>query len=155
MQTKLNPTKATEKVQPRHRDRPEVLTRAAAFGKQNKAAMIRAGELRPFGPQSRWSVLLGEREFLREEIDRGRLCLERLQRDVVECRAPLCSQWAPDKPQASATDDTMVAFLSGWLLELEDRFGVVIQEIDAVTKQGGTEPKHLEESMFALLRAAG
>jgi hypothetical protein len=45
--------------------------------------------------------------------------------------------------------------LDGWLQFLEQRLGYVTEEIDALIAESKGSPQDAEESMFALLRAAG
>jgi hypothetical protein len=69
---------------------------------------------RALDTQSQWSALLGQREFLQEEIIRGRLCLERLQRTVpgfgVPTLPPLQSRrdWygEPERPRPADMQPT-------------------------------------------------
>ncbi len=134
--------------------------------KQNGAAGA-ANKISPalFGPQSQWSLLLVQREHLQNEIHRGRKCLEQLRTDLAECGA-LVEGWpaferATCRParyvgaRSIGANDSMETFLTGWLDWLEDRLGAVNRGIDAFEIQTKAEPVDPEESLFALLRAAG
>ena len=118
-----------------------------------------------FGPQSRWSSLLGQREHLQNEITRGRRHLEQLRKDLADCDASLRSgpplgkppsrNGRLENPRQFATCASIEQFLSGWLLHLEDQLAAVVAEIQAVEQQSETKPIFPEESMYELLRAAG
>jgi hypothetical protein len=122
-------------------------------------------EASPFGPQTRWSSLLGQREHLQNEIARGRRHLEQLRKDLAECDALVRTWPTADKAASrngrnehrrqSAINDSIEQFLSGWLVHLEEQLAAVVAEIQAVEQQNAAEPIFPEESMFELLRAAG
>jgi uncharacterized small protein (DUF1192 family) len=48
----------------------------------------------------------------------------------------------------------MAAFLNSWLEELEERIALVTQAINRMSAHSGTKFQDLEESRYALLRAA-
>ena len=104
----------------------------------------------PFGPQSPWSSLLGQREHLEHEIKRGRKYLEQLRKDLTECGAfvqawPGDDQkggngWMPSLAQQASANDAMEQFLVGWLERLEERLHAVTKEIAELETHGGMEP---------------
>jgi hypothetical protein len=118
-----------------------------------------------FGPQTRWSSLLGQREHLQNEIARGRRHLDQLRKDLAEC--DVLERAFPTKDKASgrngqaerrrqlATNDSIEQFLSGWLEHLEEQLAAVVAEIQALEPHNAAEPIFPEESMYELLRAAG
>ncbi len=129
------------------------------------AVAVNIFEANLFGPQSRWSSLLGQRERLQIEIKRGRRHLEQLRKDLAECGA-LVQAWptsgksfggngTPNRRRAIVVNESMEEFLSGWLTQLEARLSAVTIEIEAIERDNAVEPAFPEESMFALLRAAG
>lgn len=129
----------------------------------HKAAASEARtRLYPFGPQGQWSVLLSERELLQEEIDRGRRYLEHLRKDLWESEA-IFGAWAASSnaPQASAAGEktshkyTMEAQLNGWLKVLDQTLGSVTKQLNNISVKNQEAVLEAEESMFALLRAAG
>jgi hypothetical protein len=121
-------------------------------------------EAPPFGPQTQWSYLVSQRELLQDEIDRGRRCLEHLRKDLRDCTTVFGSwpgssvfkTWtATAKPGKTPAKNDMEDSLDGWLQFLEQRLGFVTEEIDALIAESATAHRDTEESMFALLRAAG
>ncbi len=133
---------------------------------QNEVALAaNIFEANLFGPQSRWSSLLGQREHLENEIYRGRKYLSRLEKDLADCDA-LVQAWPARRPRTarngrgsrashSMATSSMVQFLEGWLDHLQQRLTAVNREIQAMEVQNEAETILPEESMFALLRAAG
>jgi hypothetical protein len=115
-----------------------------------------------FGPQTRWSSLLGQREHLQNEIHRGAIYLARLQKDVADCTA-LVETWTVPRKNSSRNGHTpvltlknsMVRSLSLWLDHLQEQLDAVTRELQAMEKSNGADLCPPEESMFALLRAAG
>ena len=118
-----------------------------------------------FGPQSQWSSLLGQREHLQDEIAHGTKYLGQLRKDLTECGAPVRA-WPRttqpsrrharlDRTGASALSGNIEQFLSAWLEQLQERLTAVNREIAALESKNETEPVFPEESMLALLRAAG
>ena len=118
-----------------------------------------------FGPQSKWSSLLGRREHLQHEIKRGKKYLEQHRKDLAECRAFLqawradeeegANRWVPNLAQQASASDAMEQIILNWLGQLEENLGAVTKEIESFEAEGGVEPFDPEESMFELLRAAG
>ncbi len=118
----------------------------------------------PFGPQSQWSYLVSQRELLQEEIDRGKRCLEQLRKDLLECTT-VFGTWpgssgfktwtATSKQTKSGSSNEMEEFFGGWLQLLEQNLGSVTEQIDNMVAEAGSQRADTEESMFALLRAAG
>jgi hypothetical protein len=126
------------------------------------ASAVSIFEANLFGPQSKWSSLLGQREHLQNEIARGKRHLEHLRKELAECDA-LVQTW-PSKQRAAArngrsycsgVNESIVDFLSGWLVHLEEQLAAVVAEIQAIEQQNAAEPLCPEESMYELLRAAG
>jgi hypothetical protein len=118
-----------------------------------------------FGPQSKWSSLLGQREHLQNEIGRGKRHLEQLRKELVECDG-LVQTWPSaekkhgrngrtDHRYRSPVDDSIEQFLSGWLIQLEEQLAAVVGEIQALERQHAAQPVCPDESMYELLRAAG
>jgi hypothetical protein len=132
---------------------------------QGAALTVGIFEANLFGPQSKWSSLLGQREHLQNEIARGKRHLEQLRKELAECDALMQTWPSTDKPagrnsglerrQTSLVNDSIEQFLSGWLVHLEQQLAAVVAEIQAVEQQNAAEPIFPEESMFELLRAAG
>ncbi len=118
-----------------------------------------------FGPQSQWSSLLGQRELLQTEITRGKRYLDQLRKDLAACGALVQTWPCPTgtarrngrlvRRRRAAVNDSMEQFLSGWLVQLQERLLTVTQEIEALERNNVVEPFFPEESMYALLRAAG
>jgi hypothetical protein len=117
-----------------------------------------------FGPQSRWSLLLGQRENLLHEIARGNKYLERLRKDLAECGALLQNRpveedkeirWLHSFTQQAWANDDLEQFLLKWLERLEEQVERVNREITALETPDGQIQRDSEESMFELLRAAG
>ena len=132
---------------------------------QGAAFTVRIFESNLFGPQSKWSSLLGQREHLQNEIARSKRHLEQLRKELAECDA-LVQTWPctvqasgrngrPEHRQASAVNESIEQFLTGWLTHLEEQLTAVVAEIQAVEQQNAAEPFYPEESMYELLRAAG
>jgi hypothetical protein len=118
----------------------------------------------PFGPQSHWSYLVSQRELLQEEIDRGKRCLEQLRKDLAECTTvfgtwPGSSSFktwtATSKQSKSHSSSEVEEFFGGWLNLLEQNLGSVTKEIDNMSVVSTEKRPNVDESMFALLRAAG
>jgi hypothetical protein len=133
----------------------------------HKGAALTVGsfEANLFGPQSRWSSLLRQREHLQNEIARGKRHLDQLRKDLSECDA-LVQAWPStekasgrngplERRQPTAASESIEQFLSGWLIHLDEQLDAVVAEIQAVEQETAVEPIFPEESMFALLRAAG
>jgi hypothetical protein len=129
------------------------------------ARVVTLFEGNPFGPQSHWSSLLGQREYLQRELARGRRSLEQLRKDLAECGA-IVEAWPTAAPARGRTtqwnrarsvvaNDGMEHFLASWLEQLEKRLGAVTRDLEAFQTEQGTSPLVPEESMFELLRAAG
>jgi hypothetical protein len=125
------------------------------------ALSVSTFEANLFGPQTRWSSLLGQREHLENEIHRGQKYLARLQKDLADCDALVQAWPAPARSSARngrgamAAKNGMVRSLLTWLNHLQERLGAVNREIEAQERENGAEACLPEESMFALLRAAG
>ena len=139
----------------------------AAHTRKDKGAVLAVsmfdGSL--FGPQSRWSSLLGQREHLQNEITRGRRHLAQLRKDLAECDV-LLRTWPftgkspgrnghADHGRQLAAGASIEQFLSGWLVHLEEQLAAVVAELQAVEQQSPATPIFPEESMYELLRAAG
>ena len=124
---------------------------------------VNASKAYPFGPQSHWSYLVSQRELLQEEIDRGKRCLEQLRKDLLECTTvfgtwPGSSSfktWTATSNQKIGSNTEMEEFFGGWLHLLEENLGSVTKQIDNMVVEAGPAHTDTEESMFALLRAAG
>jgi hypothetical protein len=118
-----------------------------------------------FGPQSKWSALLRQREHLQIEIQNGRRYLEQFRKDLAECAAPLMTlaqeqwqasaSWTPMLVRQAASEDIIEQTLLSFLERLEERLQAVHKEIEQIQGDGHPEPLDPEEDMFALLRAAG
>ena len=126
-------------------------------------SVVSASKTYPFGPQSHWSYLVSQRELLQEEIDRGKRCLEQLRKDLLECTTvfgtwPGSSSfktWTATSNQETGSNTEMEEFFGGWLHLLEENLGSVTEQIDNMVVEAGPAHTDAEESMFALLRAAG
>jgi hypothetical protein len=124
------------------------------------ASEVNVSKVYPFGPQSRWSYLVSQRELLQEELDRGKRCLEHLRKDLFECTTVFGS-WSGSSSLRTWTatsnqkNTEMEEFFGGWLHLLEENLGSVTKQIDNMVVEAGPAHTDAEESMFALLRAAG
>ena len=126
---------------------------------------LRTSRGNPFGPQSQWSSLLWEREYLQDEIVRGEKYLRQLHRDI-EAGCLFWETWNPNEPTPSglpytvaATSigitDTLERSLQDWLERLQKRLEAVSKDIEVMPTHRALAPQSLEESVFTLLRAAG
>ena len=140
-----------------------MLQRRAQNHKQETVQTVGIIETNLFGPQSRWSLLLGQREHLENEILRGQKYMARLQKDLADWET-LMGNWRgrttwtrngrPVRKQRAHASDSMVQFLTTWLDHLHVQLNAVTSEIQALERRT-SEPALPEESMLALLRAAG
>ncbi len=129
------------------------------------ASAVSMFEANLFGPQSRWSSLLGQREHLQKEIHRGKKYLAQLQKDLADCDALVQAWPAPartpvgngraGRARSLGATNSMVRFVSSWLDHLQERLSAVTHEIQNLERENGPDAFFPEESMFALLRAAG
>jgi hypothetical protein len=146
---------------------PEARPKKHARSVRKSASAVKVSQVPPFGPQTHWSYLVSQRELLQDEIDRGRRCLEHLRKDIRECTTVFGSwpgssvfkTWTatttPADSGAKNQKNDMEDSLDGWLQFLEQRLGYVTEEIDALIAESRGSHQDAEESMFALLRAAG
>lgn len=111
-------------------------------------------ESSPFGPQSLFSRLLREREFLQQEISRGRNLLGQWNvGPVSNGKLEAKTSWTADadKPLLLA-DQAMQKFLAGWVARLEETLNSVTCQIAI---ESARQPVvEADESMFQLLRSA-
>lgn len=121
----------------------------------------------PFGPQSHWSSLLCEREYLQDEIIRGEKYLRQLHREAGTVCA-LMESWTGNRI-ATAHASTGLALteavqglegnlersLKDWLDRLQQRLEAVTRGIDVVPIELSTCQPASEESVFTLLRGVG
>ena len=118
-----------------------------------------------FGPQSCWSVLVGQREHLQSEIDRGRNYLKQVKKDCADWEA-LVAEWSSPatagRPNGRSRSRgpgiaaaNMEQLLSEWLVQLQKQLAAVNAEIARLDPETAAAVTYCEESMFALLRAAG
>ena len=134
-----------------------------ARNERNAVSVVSAIKAYPFGPQSHWSYLVNQRELLQEELDRGKRCLEQLRKDLLECTTvfgtwPGSSNfktWTSTSSQNNDSSTEIEEFFGGWLHLLEQNLGSVTKQIDNMVAEAGPAHADAEESMFALLRAAG
>jgi hypothetical protein len=129
------------------------------------AAAVSIFEANLFGPQTKWSSLIGRREHLQKEITRGKRHLEHLRKELSECGA-LVQTWPPpekafgrngrlERRRGASVNQSIEEYLSGWLIHLEEQLTAIVGEIQLIEQQNATEPICPEESMYELLRAAG
>jgi len=99
--------------------------------------------------QERWNSWLLEREMLREEIKRGRECLEQVQEDLAKTRAGL-EDWARyerqcgQNPLFSSTEslgarERVEQFLPGWLSRREEQLRSLSVEMGRFAREHGME----------------
>jgi hypothetical protein len=114
------------------------------------------GDLSPFGPQSLWSSLLDQREFLEMELLRGGQLLEQWRKAwAVHTHAETMEVANPIAPLGPLLlqDQVMEQFLSDWVGLLERTFATVNGRLDGQTPERAR--CNGDESLFALLRGAG
>ena len=119
----------------------------------------------PFGPQSEWSMLVNERETLQSQIEWGRMRLDRRRKELLDWGALLQGSRGgqqrlkprpfPGSQQCPEVHDMVEKFLLSSIQHLEARLGVVAKRIAAIAPDEEWLPASGEQSMFALLRAAG
>ena len=99
--------------------------------------------------QERWNSWLVEREVLREEIKRGKECLQQVQERLATTRARL-EDWARyerrcgKNPLFSSTDalgasERVEQFLPGWLNRREEQLRGLNHEMELFARQHGME----------------
>ena len=136
---------------------------AAPLRSRNSRVQISSGN--PFGPQSQWSSLLWEREYLQDEIVRGEKYLRQLHRDLG-AGSTLLEAWTYTQTAVSAAPytavstppeiaDTLERSLQDWLDRLQKRLRAVSKDIEVVPTHRALAPQRFEEPVFTLLRAAG
>jgi hypothetical protein len=136
-----------------------------AHNHKGTALAVSIFEANLFGPQSKWSSLLGQREHLQNEIARSKRHLEQLRKESLECETVVQIWPGTDKAPGrndrlerrnrTAANESIEEFLSGWLIHLEEQLAAVVGEIQVGEQQSAVEPICPEESMYELLRAAG
>jgi hypothetical protein len=99
--------------------------------------------------QERWNGWLEEREQVRNDIKRGKECLEQVQRDQALARAGL-EQWPEyervcgKNPLFQYTETLVInerieQFLPAWLKRREERLAAILQEMEVCARQNGLE----------------
>ena len=99
--------------------------------------------------QEQWDAWLAQRETLRDEIKRGKECLEQVQRDLVITQAQL-EEWPayewhcgknplPDFIQSISVNERIQQFLPGWLQRQQARLKELNREIETCARQRGLE----------------
>jgi hypothetical protein len=99
--------------------------------------------------QERWNSWLAQREVLREEIKRGKECLQQVQEDLAATRASL-EDWARyerqcgKNPLFSSTQslgarERVEQFLPGWLRRREEQLRGLTHQMEAFARQHGME----------------
>ncbi len=137
--------------------------RGSANGRNPDLSNERACDFRegnPFGPQTVWSSLLGQRELLQTEIRRGTHLLEQWRKEQLETAnallAPLAVTGADAGAHLGATSlstEQIQEFLASWVGRLEQTLVAISGRIDG---EPAHEPEsHGDESLFELLRGAG
>ncbi len=99
--------------------------------------------------QAQWDAWLAERDRLREEIKRGRECLDHIQQKASALRASL-ENWAAyeetcgknpliDYAESMVATEQLQGFLPKWLKGREDRLREVTGKLERCAKQNGLE----------------
>jgi hypothetical protein len=99
--------------------------------------------------QEQWDVLFSAREELRNEIKRGRECLEQIQKELASMRGEL-DNWASfektcgknpllDYADKIAAKERIQQFLPEWIKRRESQLAAVCRDLEFCAKQGGLE----------------
>jgi len=122
----------------------------AALGENEKAEWATEDKRRAaLALQEQWDRWLEQREQLRNEIKRGRECLEQVQKDLTLLRARL-EEWPtyericgrnplPESMQSLLATERIEQFLPGWLRRREDQLQALIWKMEQSAKEDGVE----------------
>ncbi len=99
--------------------------------------------------QEQWDTWLGERDRLREEIKRGKECLDQVQRKASALQASL-ENWAAyeqtcgknpliDSAESMLATEQLQRFLPHWLKSREERLRQVTANLESCARQNGLE----------------
>ncbi len=148
-----------------HTTFPQTHLSARKLSGAHRKAAFQVGETEAFGPQGRWSILLRRREILLEEIEHVLERLAQIRRDLPLYRgatqfpAKHHQRLQPRLLQTGATAapscDSLDRLFCAWLVRLESELDSVTRRLQGLARHNEAVVDETEQSMFALLRAAG
>jgi len=97
--------------------------------------------------QDEWEALLAERELFRNDIQRGRECLDMVRRELATLRAQL-AEWPtyericghnplPDLVESISVKKHIEDFLPGWIARREEQLATLNRKIEACAQNNG------------------
>jgi hypothetical protein len=99
--------------------------------------------------QQQWNAWLAQRELLREEIKRGKECLEQVRQELTALHARLEDWPAYEREcgksplfrftQALSVNERVQEFLPGWLERREGQLQALTREMEACARQNGLD----------------
>ena len=97
--------------------------------------------------QDEWEASLVQREFLKNDVQRGRECLQQVRRELESLRAEL-SDWAayericghnplPDLVQALVVKERIEQFLPEWIKQQEEQIAALTRKMEPCAQDNG------------------